>query len=58
MAKTPDPKRDLDQRTKIDLPPEEAMRALLKVKPDDAPELSEDEVAEIAEPKDRADTSD
>jgi hypothetical protein len=42
------PKRDLDERTKIDLDPEEAMRALLKVDPksepvvDDVPDELED----------------
>lgn len=52
MTTNDKPKRDMDERTAIPLDPEEAMRALMKVKPDDEPELTEDEVAEIAEPHD------
>jgi hypothetical protein len=36
MASEPDPHpRDLDERVKIDLPPEAALRALLKTPPPD-----------------------
>ncbi len=43
----PKPKRDLDERTKIDLPPEEAVKALLKVDPESAP--AEDDVPDELE---------
>ena len=50
MPKKPMPKPEPDLRTKIDLPPEEAIKALLKVDPDSEPELSEEEVSEAAQP--------
>jgi hypothetical protein len=38
MPKTPDkPKRDLDERVSIPLPPKEAIRALMEVDPDCEP---------------------
>jgi len=43
----PKPKRDLDERTKIDLPPEQAMQALLRVDPEAKPQLSDEDVQTI-----------
>lgn len=44
-----EPKRDLDERTKIDLDPEEAIRALLNVDPESEPvedEPTEDQASD------------
>ncbi len=51
----PKPKRDLDERVSIPLPPEDAIRALLKVDPnsepvaDDVPDELEDAARQNAE---------
>ncbi|MEX2269357.1 MAG: hypothetical protein WEA75_11805 [Acidimicrobiia bacterium] len=43
------PKRDLDERVVIPLDPERAMRALLNVDPDAAPELTDEQIARMVE---------